>query len=198
MVSGSRADHRPHNLLVPGSSPGCPTFSTNGSEQVFEHYANVAKTAFYAIFTQSVTTDQHNSKQHLFLSISFSEIFSYFPIFSWEQWVFWEHNSFPFHFHVLTVHLSVPIPINRSWDRWERRKILFIGKSRSNHAKNSQIFLELRNKCVKFTYLVSHICLQADILIDIRRILYPLFWFFAICAIVLYFILEVIWERSAR
>jgi hypothetical protein len=35
-------------------------------------------------------------------------------------------------------------------------------------------------------------------LTDIRRILHPLFWFFAICASVPYFILEVIWERSAR
>ena len=109
-------------------------------------------------------------------------------------------NAIPFHFIFsrLTVHLTVPIPINRPWDRWERRKILFIGKSRPNHAKNSQIFLELRNKCVKTAYLIAHTCLQADILIDIRRIAHPLFWFFAICASVLYFILEVIWERSAR
>jgi len=35
-------------------------------------------------------------------------------------------------------------------------------------------------------------------LIDIRRIARPLFWFFAVCASVLYFILEVIWERSVR
>jgi hypothetical protein len=33
---------------------------------------------------------------------------------------------------------------------------------------------------------------------DFWRIAYPLFWFFATCASVLYFILEVIWERSAR
>ena len=143
-------------------------------------------------------TDQRNSKQYLFLSIDFSEIFSDFLIFSREQWEFWERDSFPFHFQKLTVHLTVPIPINRPWDRWERRKILLIGKSRPNHAKNSQIFLELRNKCVKNAYLIAHTCLQANFLIDIWRIVCPLFWFFAICASVLYFILEVIWELSAR
>jgi hypothetical protein len=189
---------RTHNPLVLGSSPSCPTFSTHTSEWVFEHYANVAKTSFYAIFTQSTTNDQRNSKQYLFLSTDFSEIFSYFPIFSWEQWEFWEHHSFPFHFQQLTVYLAVPIPLNTPWDRWERRKFLFIGKSRPNHAKNSRIFLELRNKCVKSAYLIAHTSLQADVLIDIRRNASPLFWFFAICASVLYFILEVIWERSAR
>lgn len=189
---------RTHNPLVAGSSPACPTFSTHTSEQVFELYANVAKTSFYAIFTQSTTNDQRNSKQYLFLPTEFPKIFTYFPIFSWEQWEFWEHDSFIAHFHRLTVYITVPIPINRPWDRWERRKILFIGKSRPNHAKNSQIFLELRNKCVKNAYLIAHTCLQADILTDIRRIVHPLFWFFAICASVLYFILEVIWERSAR
>ena len=176
---------RTHNPLVPGSSPGCPTFSTHTSEQVFEHYVNVAKTSFYAIFTQSTTNNQRNSKQHLFLSTDFSEIFSYFPIFSREQWEFWERDSFPFHFQPLTVHLTVPIPLNTPWDRRERRTILFIGKNRPNHAKNRQIFLELRNKCVKTAYHIAHTCLQADILIDIRRIVHPLFWFFAICAIVL-------------
>jgi hypothetical protein len=189
---------RTHNPLVVGSSPTCPTFSTHASEQVFTHYANDAKTSFYAIFTQSTTNNQRNSKQYLFLPTDFSEIFSYFLIFSWEQREFWEHDSFPFHFQQLTVHSTVPILINTPWDRWERRKILFIGKSRPNHVKNSQIFLELRNKCVKTAYLIAHICLQADILIDIRRIVRPLFWFFAICASVLYFILEVIWERFAR
>ena len=198
MVLGNVADHRPHNPLVAGSSPACPTFSTHTSEQVFTHYANVAKTSFYAIFTQSTTNNQRNSKQYLFLSTDFSEILSYFPFFSWEQWEFWERDSFPFHFQKLTVHLTVPILINTPWDRWERRTILFIGKSRANHAKNSQIFLELRNKCVKTTYLTAHTCLQVDILIDIRRIVPPLFWFFAICASVLYFILEVIWELSAK
>jgi hypothetical protein len=49
MVLGYMADHRPHNPLVAGSSPACPTFSTHTSEQVFEHYANVVKTSFYAI-----------------------------------------------------------------------------------------------------------------------------------------------------
>ncbi len=189
---------RTHNPLVAGSSPACPTFSTHTSEQVFTHYANVAKTSFYAIFTQSTTNNQRNSKQYLFLSTDFSEIFSYFPIFSWEQWEFWERDSFPFHFQQLTVHLTVPIPLNTPWDRWERLKILFIGKSRPNHVKNSQIFLELRNKCVKNAYLIAHTHLQVGILIDIRRNDSPLFWFFAICASVLYFILEVIWERSAR
>jgi hypothetical protein len=188
----------PHNPLVLGSSPSCPTFSTHTSEQVFTHYASNAKTSFYAIFTQSTTNDQRNSKQYLFLPTEFLKIFSYFPIFSWEQWEFWERDSFNIHFQRLTVYITVPIPINRSWDRWERRKILFIGKSRPNHAKNSQIFLELRNKCVKTAHLIAHTCLQADILIGIRRIVHPLFWFFAICASVLYFILEVIWERSAR
>ena len=112
MVLGYMADHRPHNPLVAGSSPACPTFSTHTSERVFEHYANVAKTSFYAIFTQSTTNNQRNSKQYLFLSTDFSEIFSYFPIFSWEQWEFWERDSFPFHFQQLTVHLTVPIPLN--------------------------------------------------------------------------------------
>lgn len=152
----------------------------------------------HAIFTQSTTNNQLNSKQYIFLSTDFSEIFSYFPIFLREQWEFWERDSFPFHFQTLTVVLTVPIPLNTPWDRWERQKILFIGKRRPNHAKNSQIFLELRNKCVKTAYLISHTWLQDDILIDIRRIMCPLFWFFAICASVLYFILEVIWERSAR
>ena len=198
MVLGYMADHRPHNPLVLGSSPSCPTFSTHTSERVFEHYANVAKTSFYAIFTQSTTNNQRNSKQYLFLSTDFSEIFSYFSIFSWEQWEFWEHDSFPFYFQQLTIHITVPTLLNQPWDRWERRKILFIGKSRPNHAKNSQIFLELRNKCVKTAYLIAHTFLQANILIDIRRNVSPLFWFFAICASVLYFILEVIWERSAR
>ena len=175
---------RTHNPLVAGSSPACPTFSTHTYEQVFEHYLNVAKTSFYAIFTQSAITSQRNSKQYLFLSTGFSDIFSYFSIFSWEQWEFWEHDSFIAHFHRLTVYITVPIPINRTWDRWERRKIFFIGKSRPNHAKNSQIFLELRNKCVKTACLVAYTYLQVDILIDIRRIVYPLFWFFAICKIV--------------
>lgn len=187
-----------HNPLVLGSSPSCPTFSTHTSERVFEHYANVAKTLFYAIFTQSATTNQRNSKQYFFLSTDFSEIFFYFPIFSWEQWEFWELDSLTTHFQQLTVYLTVPIPLNTPWDRWERLKILFIGKNRSNHAKNSQIFLELRNKCVKNAYLIAHNCLQADILIDIRRNASPLFWFFATCASVLYFILEVIWEPFAR
>ena len=198
MVLGNVADHRPHNPLVAGSSPACPTFSTHTSERVFTHYANDAKTSFYAIFTQSATTSQRNSKQYYFLSTDFSEIFSYFPIFSWEQWEFWERDPFPFHFQQLTLHLTVPIPINRPWDRWERRKILFLGKSRPIHAKNRQIFLELRNKCVKNAYLTTHTFLQVDFLIDIRRNGSPLFWFFATCASVLYFILEVIWERSAR
>ena len=88
----------PHNPLVLGSSPSCPTFSTHTSEQVFEHYTNVAKTSFYAIFTQSTTNDQRNSKQYLFLRTDFSEIFSYFPIFSREQWEFRERDSFSFHF----------------------------------------------------------------------------------------------------
>lgn len=169
---------RPHNPLVVGSNPTCPTFSKHTSEQVFEHYANIAKTSFYAIFTQSATTNQRNSKQYLFLPTDFSEIFSYFPIFSWEQWEFWERDSFAFHFQQLTVHSTVPIPINRPWDRWERRKILFVGKNRPNNAKNSQIFLELRNKCVKTAYLIAHTCLQDNILIDIRRNDSPLFWFF--------------------
>jgi hypothetical protein len=195
---GNMKGDRPHNPLVAGSSPACPTFSTHTSERVFTHYANVAKTSFYAIFTQSTTNNQRNSKQYLFLLTDFSEIFSYFPIFSWEQWEFWERDSFTTNFQRLTVHITVPKAINRLWDRWEHRTILFIGKSRSNHAKNSQIFLELRNKCVKSAYLIAHTCLQVDILIDIRRIAHPLFWFFAICASVLYFILEVIWERSAR
>ena len=175
MVSGFRVDHRPHNPLVAGSSPACPTFSTHTSERVFTHYANDAKTSFYAIFTQSATNNQRNSKQYLFLPTDFSEIFSYFPIFSWEQWEFWERDSFPFHFQQFTVHLTFPIPLNTPWDRWERRKILFIGKSRPNHAKNSQIFLELRNKCVKTAYLIAHTCLQVDILLCIRRIVHPLF-----------------------
>jgi hypothetical protein len=89
---------RTHNPLVLGSSPSCPTFSTHTSEQVFSHYANVAKTSFYAIFTQSTTNNQRNSKQYHFLPTNFSKIFSYFPIFSWEQWEFWERNSFSFHF----------------------------------------------------------------------------------------------------
>ena len=59
-------------------------------------------------------------------------------------------------FSKLTVHLTVPIPLNTPWDRWERRKILFIGKRRPNHAKNSQIFLELRNKCVKSAHRAAH------------------------------------------
>ena len=198
MILCCMAGHRPHNPLVAGSSPACPTFSTHTSERVFEHYASNAKTSFYAIFTQSTTNNQRNSKQHLFLSTVFSEIFSYFPIFSWEQWEFWERDSLTTHFHRLTVYITVPIPINRPWDRWERRKILFIGNSRPNHSKNSQIFLELRNKCVKTAHHTAHTCLQAYILIAIRRIVLPLFWFFAICASVLYFILEVIWERSAR
>jgi len=189
---------RPHNPLVTGSSPVCPTFSTHTSEQVFEHYASHAKTSFYAIFTQSATTNQRNSKQTLFLSISFSEIFSYFSIFSWQQWEFWEHNSFLSYFQLLTFRLTAPTPLNTPWDRWEQRKALFIGKSRPNHAKNSQIIIELRNKCVKTAYLIAHTYLQGDILIDIRRNVCPLFWFFAICASVLYFILGVIWERSAR
>ena len=165
---GNMKGDRPHNPLVLGSSPCCPTFFTHISEQVFEHYANIAKTSFYAIFTQSATTSQRNSKQYLFLPTDFSKIFSYFPIFSWEQWEFWERNSLPFHFQRFTVHVTVPIPLNMPWDRWERRTILFIGKSRPNHAKNSQIFLELRNKCVKIAYHIAHICLQVDILIDIR------------------------------
>ncbi len=98
-----------HNPLVAGSSPACPTFSTHTSEWVFTHYANVAKTSFYAIFTQSATTDQHNSKQYLFLSTDFSEIFSYLFIFSWEQWEFWEHDLFAVHFQLLTDHLIVPL-----------------------------------------------------------------------------------------
>ena len=61
----------------------------------------------------------------------------------------------------------------------ERRTILFVGKSRPNHAKNSQIFLELRNKCVKTAYLIAHTYLPIDISIDIRPIVSPLFWFFA-------------------
>lgn len=189
---------RTHNPLVAGSSPACPTFSTHTSERVFAHYLNHAKTSFYAIFTQSTTNNQRNSKQDLFLPTHFSEIFSYFLIFSWEQWEFWERDSFPFHFQQLTVHSTVPIPINRPWDRWERQKILFVGKYRPNHAKNSQIFLELRNKCVKKACLIAHTCLQVNNLSYIWRIVYPLFWFFVICASVLYFILEVIWERSAR
>jgi hypothetical protein len=156
MVLGYMADHRPHNPLVAGSSPACPTFSIHTSEEVFEYYANVAKTSFYAIFTQSTTNNQRNSKQHLFLPTDFSEIFSYFLIFSWEQWEFWERNSFSLHLQQLTIRLTVPVPLNRPWDRWERRKILFIGKSRPNHAKNSQIFLELRNKCVKTAHLIAH------------------------------------------
>lgn len=198
LLRSSTEDQPTHNPLVLGSSPSCPTFSTHTSEQVFEYYANVAKTSFYAIFTQSTTTIQRNSKQYLFLPTDFSEIFSYFPIFSWEQWEFWERDSLTIHFQQLTVHLNVPIPQNIPWDRWERLKVLFIGKSQPNHVKNSQIFLELRNKCVKNACLIAHTCLQIDILIDIRRIDSPLFWFFAICASVLYFILEVIWERSAR
>ena len=189
---------RTHNPLVAGSSPACPTFSTHTSERVFTHYSNVAKTSFYAIFTQSTTNNQRNSKQYLFLSTDFSEIFSYFLIFSWEQWESWERDSFPLHFQQLTVHVTVPTLLNQPWDLWEHRKFLFIGKSRANHAKNSQIFLELRNKCVINACLIAHTCLQANILIDIRRNDCPLFWFFAICASVLYFILEVIWERSAR
>ena len=162
------------------------------------HYASNAKTSFYAFFTQSTTNNQRNSKQYFFLPTDFSEIFSYFSIFSWEQWEFWERDSFPFHFQQLAVCLSVPILLNTPWDRWERLKILFIGKNRPNHAKNSQIFLELRNKCVKIACLIAHTCLQVNNLSYIWRIVYPLFWFFTICASVLYFILEVIWERSAR
>ena len=189
---------RTHNPLVAGSSPACPTFSTHTSERVFTHYSNVAKTSFYAIFTQSTTNNQRNSKQYLFLSTDFSEIFSYFPIFSWEQWEFWERNSFPFHFQQLIVRITVPISINRPWDRWEQQKTFFIVKNRQIHADNSQIFLELRNKCVKTARLIAHTCLQVNNLSYIWRIVHPLFWFFAICASVLYFILEVIWERSAR
>ena len=189
---------RTHNPLVAGSSPACPTFSTHTSEQVFTHYANVLKTSFYAIFTQSTTNNQRNSKQYLFFPTDFSEIFSYFSIFSWEQWEFWGRDSFLLHFQLLTDHLIVPIPSNRPWDRWEQRKALFIGKNRPNHATNSQIFLELRNKCVKTSSLIAHTSLRGDILPYIRPIGSPLFWFFAICASVLYFILEVIWERSAK
>ena len=189
---------RTHNPLVVGSSPTCPTFSTHTSERVFEHYANVPKTSFYAIFTQSTTNNQRNSKQYLFFPTIFPEISSYFSIFLWEQWEFWERYSFFTHFQRLTFHLTVPIPPNRPWDRWEQRKTFFVGKSRSNHAKNSQIFLELRNKCVKTASLIAHTCLQVNISSDIRPLVSPLFWFFAICASVLYFILEVIWEQSAR
>ena len=78
---GNMKGDRPHNPLVAGSSPACPTFSTHTSEQVFAHYTNVAKTSFYAIFTQSATTDQRNSKQYLFLPTDFSEIFPTYPFF---------------------------------------------------------------------------------------------------------------------
>src|ERR1700733_320922 len=39
MILGMSVFSRPHNPLVLGSSPSCPTFSTHTSEQVFEHYA---------------------------------------------------------------------------------------------------------------------------------------------------------------
>jgi hypothetical protein len=59
-----------------------------------------------------------------FLSFKRSLIAVLISFFSWEQWEFWEHVSFPFHFQQLKVHLTVPIPLNTPWDRWERRKIL--------------------------------------------------------------------------
>jgi hypothetical protein len=139
MVLGYMADHRPHNPLVAGSSPGCPTFSTHTSKRVFTHYASNAKNSFYAIFTQSTTTDQRHSKQYLFFPISFSEIFSYFSIFLWEQREFWEHDSFLFYFQLLTDHLIVPIPSNRPWDQWEAKNSLYRQKPTKSYTKQSNL-----------------------------------------------------------
>ena len=72
-----------------------------------------------------------------------------------------------FHFQQLTVDLAVPIPLNTPWDRWERLKIVFIGKSRPNHAKNSQIFLELRNKKL-VSRLVSGLVFEIGVEIGVR------------------------------
>ncbi|MBS4163748.1 hypothetical protein PRO82_001054 [Candidatus Protochlamydia amoebophila] len=92
-------------------------------------------------FTQSIATKQRNSKQYFLLLPDFSEIFSYFSIFREKNWEFWERDSFPFHFQKHKFQLIVNISLNTSWEQWEHRKILFIVKSRSNHAKTVKFFL---------------------------------------------------------
>jgi len=47
----------PHNPLVAGSSPACPTFSTIPSQQLFCYYASVIKPCFYAILTHSAESN---------------------------------------------------------------------------------------------------------------------------------------------
>jgi hypothetical protein len=73
MVLGCMADHRPHNLLVPGSSPGCPTFSTTYFKGVFAYYALRAERHFYANFTHSTGLNWNHPVSILsFFSLLFS------------------------------------------------------------------------------------------------------------------------------
>jgi hypothetical protein len=57
MILGYMADHRPHNPLVAGSSPACPTFSTIPPQQLFRVYASVTQPCFYAILTHSAESN---------------------------------------------------------------------------------------------------------------------------------------------
>lgn len=50
--------HRPHNPLVVGSSPTCPTFSTPYLKAVFAYYALPAEKHFYANFTHLTASNQ--------------------------------------------------------------------------------------------------------------------------------------------
>jgi hypothetical protein len=77
-------EQRTHNPLVPGSSPGCPTFSTIPLQQSFRLCASVTHSRFYANFTQLTELNWHQPAQiHLpsfplsnpFLSTSIPLIF---------------------------------------------------------------------------------------------------------------------------
>ena len=122
MVLGYMADHRPHNPLVVGSSPTCPTFSTHTSEWVFTHYSNAAKTSFYANFTHSTAIDRHNSAQLLVLTLQFLKKSNLSCDFQGEQRELWEHSIKRFDYQHFSHPTSAHLFNHSLWEPREQKK----------------------------------------------------------------------------
>ena len=152
MVSGFRVDHRPHNPLVAGSSPACPTFSTHTSEKVFEHFARNAKTAFYANFTHSTGIDWHNSAHLLAFALSFHEKVTDLFVFYWEHRELREQSTLHFYFQRLTYIFRVPYHIISLRERREHPLFSISNNSLIFFQKKYQNNIQVRIICVIFAF----------------------------------------------
>lgn len=75
MVLVEEAISLPHNPLVLGSSPSCPTFSTIPPQQSCSFCASVTHSCFYTNFTHLTGVDRHQPAQIYLVSYPLSNSF---------------------------------------------------------------------------------------------------------------------------